>query len=161
MTAPTTGSTHAIYDITKDISQGSHWALAQQLGSHLDEQLGAFDVVIIGCFERDLLYNYCPATTCVLHVPFDDNADGVSDSTWEHLFHLTHYVIAKGARALTICTMGENRSGLLSALLLHARYGFDGQHCIDLIRQKAAPRSGQPYTLWNPGFVRQIVERLT
>ena len=85
--------------------------------------------------------------------PIDDNANGCEESVWKRLRRLARGL--SGARTLCVCHMGENRSGLMAALILIHR-GHDPESAIQLIRQRVKPNTTQPHVLWNPGFERQI-----
>jgi protein-tyrosine phosphatase len=61
-------------------------------------------------------------------------------------------------RVLTVCFMGENRSGLASALVLMAR-GKAPADAAKLVHERGPHRSvSQPHSFWNPGFNRQVAE---
>lgn len=61
----------------------------------------------------------------------------------------------KDQRVLFICAVGENRSGLASALWL-IEQGMTPDAAISLLREKVKPNTTQPHVLWNPGFERQV-----
>jgi hypothetical protein len=149
--------TDAIYEIAENVWQGAHGPLMAD--PNRDALLARFNVVLPVGEGGDVLSLI--GSRFGFHACFPDDPAGVSDHTWDYFYHLTHDVIARDAVALTLCAMGENRSGLVAAMLLHARTGKNGGEIIDLIRSKVRPRSGQPYALWNPGFVRQVKERLS
>ena len=60
-------------------------------------------------------------------------------------------------RVLTICHMGENRSGLLSALIL-VYQGMLPEEAVRLV-QTRGPTTSDPErgSFWNPGFVQQVL----
>jgi hypothetical protein len=147
----------AIYEISDGVWQGSHGALMAD--PDRSDLLRRIDVVL--AVGEDGAVVSLPEVRFGFHAAFPDDANGVSDHTWDYFYHFTHNVIARNAVALTLCAMGENRSGLVAAMLLHARTGKNGGEVIDLIRAHVRPRTNQPYALWNPGFVRQVTERLS
>lgn len=85
--------------------------------------------------------------------PIDDNADGCD--RLDDVRALAKEVAGK--RVLSICHMGENRSGLLSTLILIQR-GMAPADAVALV-QKNGPHNSptQPHSFWNPGFVRQAL----
>ena len=85
--------------------------------------------------------------------PINDNADGCE--CFMDVRALAHQVAKQ--RVLTICHMGENRSGLLSALILVER-GISPQDAVALVQARGPHNSPtQPHSFWNPGFVRQVL----
>ena len=86
--------------------------------------------------------------------PIDDNAAGTEH--FEAVRNIARTV--KDQRVLTICHMGENRSGLLSTPILVER-GMKPKDAVALV-QKNGPvnSSDQTHSFWNPGFVRQVLE---
>lgn len=146
---------NGIWEITDQLSQGSDWVL-QGEPDLLAEKVKDFDIILIGCYEK----NVARPGPGVFYLPFDDDPAGIDEGKWDALFKLTHGGLPKGAKVLTVCSMGENRSGLLSALVYHAKYGGEGRDIVEIIRSKAKPNTSQPYVLWNPGFYRQVCDRL-
>lgn len=55
--------------------------------------------------------------------------------------------IDKGAVVLTMCNAGRNRSGLLSALIVHHAFGIPGADAIEVVRSR------RPNALANDYFV--------
>ena len=84
--------------------------------------------------------------------PIDDNAEGCDQ--FAEVQALAKSVVSK--QVLTVCQVGENRSGLLSALILIER----GWHPVSAVTtvQYYGPHNSptQPHSFWNPGFVRQV-----
>lgn len=61
----------------------------------------------------------------------------------------------EGQRVLVTCAAGLNRSGLVSALILHRVFGWSGEACIQKIRkQRKHPRGLQ--ALRNADFTRSL-----
>ena len=69
--------------------------------------------------------------------------------------------IRAGQRVLVTCAAGLNRSGLVSALTLHALYGWSGPKCIQQVQQKRVSSLVCPdlTALCNPKFV-EVLSRL-
>lgn len=85
--------------------------------------------------------------------PIDDNANG-SDQ-FDAVRDLAHSVANR--RVLAICHMGENRSGLLSALILADR-GIPPAEAVQTVQREGPHNSPtQAHSFWNPGFVRQVL----
>lgn len=55
--------------------------------------------------------------------------------------------IDKGGCVLTMCNAGRNRSGLLSALIVHHLFGIPGSDAVEVVR------AGRPNALANDYFV--------
>jgi hypothetical protein len=91
----------------------------------------------------------------VLYVPLNDSAmDPMTDDEWRAACEAGREVAqltAGGARALTTCAMGLNRSGVVNALALHYRFGVSGKNAVSRIRMM---RGGN--ALHNPSFVTRL-----
>ena len=84
--------------------------------------------------------------------PIDDNAEGCD--RFADVQTLAKSLASK--QVLTVCQIGENRSGLLSALILVAR-GWDPISAVTTVQYHGPHHSAtQPHSFWNPGFVRQV-----
>ena len=95
-----------------------------------------------------------PLPVGVRHImcPIADNAEGCT--CLEAVKALASSISTE--RVLAVCHMGENRSGLLSALILIAR-GMDSQEAIRLVQERGPHNSPtQAHSFWNPGFIRQV-----
>lgn len=92
----------------------------------------------------------------ILYCPIDDNSDGISADA----FHLLWCNVAFGnGRLLTICHMGENRSGLAAAMALIMR-GKSAEDAIAIVRREGNKISpGVQHSFWNEGFARQLREK--
>jgi hypothetical protein len=92
-----------------------------------------------------------PGIECVAHVAIDDG-----ELTKEELERaLTGAgcaleTLAKGHRVLVTCAAGLNRSGLVTALVMHGLTGMSGKDCVEHVRKH---RSG---ALRNESFVRWL-----
>lgn len=62
-------------------------------------------------------------------------------------------ILEGGGKVLSTCFMGKNRSGLVSALILHLWLGVSGERAVRMIQQQ---RQG---ALRNPGFL-SVLQRL-
>jgi hypothetical protein len=91
----------------------------------------------------------------VLYVPLNDSAaDPMTDDEWRAASEAGHEVArltAVGARALTTCAMGLNRSGVVNALALHYRFGISGSNAIARVRAIRGSNA-----LGNASFVRRL-----
>jgi protein-tyrosine phosphatase len=63
---------------------------------------------------------------------------------------------ARGARVLTTCHAGLNRSGLVNALMLHRLTGMSGRQAIDMVR---TARPGALNNQFFTGALRQLPRR--
>lgn len=86
--------------------------------------------------------------------PIDDNASGCDRLA--AVQELARSISTQ--RVLSVCHMGENRSGLLSALVLIAR-GESPEHAVALVQTNGPHNSeSQPHSFWNPGFIKQVLD---
>jgi len=78
----------------------------------------------------------------VLHCPLDDRADvSFSRSEWLRANRVAEEVVdllGRGARILTTCAEGRNRSGLVNGLVLYRISALNGAECVEHIRQRRA-----------------------
>lgn len=82
----------------------------------------------------------------VIDFPVPDSEKGLEQDQIETLWSLVNSV--KDKKILTVCQAGQNRSGLVSAMVLMAR-GLPVETAIG----KVQAHNG---ALWNPGFQRQL-----
>ncbi len=95
-----------------------------------------------------------PGNVPLIYFPIDDNASGTDrlDTIRELAKMLANVPV------LTVCHIGENRSGLLSALILVER-GYKPAEAVALVQREGPHNSPtQAHSFWNPGFVRQVLE---
>lgn len=140
--------------IMHEIIDGSLFQRGRTHGISMDEKLAALQ-------ERDITH----AVALAPAFPDEDlvTLDGLG------LLSFTHYPITdgmlrsgsyldlmaqrlaaeidKGGVVLTMCNAGRNRSGLLSALIVHHVFGIPGSHSIGVVRQR------RPNALANDYFV--------
>ena len=84
--------------------------------------------------------------------PIDDNANGCD--RFADVQALAKSVASR--QVLAVCQIGENRSGLLSALILVAR-GWHPISAVTTVQYHGPHHSAtQPHSFWNHGFVRQV-----
>jgi protein-tyrosine phosphatase len=91
----------------------------------------------------------------IIRCPIDDTFV-VKDDTWLPAVRAATAVcvsLRRGAKVLTTCQAGRNRSGLVNALTLHMLTGMSGTDAVQLIQSR------RPAALTNFGFVRAL-ERL-
>ena len=118
-----------------------------------------FDLVLICASEIEIL----PEGNKIV-IPFADSTDGVPDSIVHMLNAILYDAAFYDMNVLTICHMGENRSGFASAIylmqnaILRGDFSYSAEDAISLIREKVSPLTDNPYTLWNEGFVKQLKE---
>ena len=94
-----------------------------------------------------------PSTPRFVYFPIDDNAAG--SPQFEEVRALAASVAT--SRVLSLCHMGENRSGLLSALILVER-GVPPALAVAVVQNRGPVNSsGQTHSFWNPGFVAQVL----
>lgn len=104
------------------------------------------DVAVIMCGGA------LPSLKTQIELTIDDNANGCP------VLPLVQDVASLVAhqRVLSVCHVGENRSGLLSALILIKR-GLTPQAAITIVQTRGPHNSPtQPHSFWNSGFVRQV-----
>jgi hypothetical protein len=91
----------------------------------------------------------------VLYVPLNDSAvDPMTDDEWSAAHSAGHEIArltAGGARALTTCAMGLNRSGIVNAVALHYRFGVSGRNAVARVRMMRGANA-----LHNPSFVARL-----
>ena len=110
------------------------------------------DILLVASYESFPLSD--PNITTI-QLPFDDSLEGVPPQVFTNLTKICKEISTQNV--VTVCSQGENRSGLLSALILYYR-GHTMQNAIDLIRDKVPAVSSGPHALWNGGFVKQLME---
>lgn len=66
--------------------------------------------------------------------------------------------IKNGQKVLVTCAAGLNRSGLVSGIVLHMLYGWPGEKCVQVVREKRGP-VGDMLPLCNEEFV-QVLKNL-
>lgn len=97
-----------------------------------------------------------PRQLQVLYAPMDDNAARpINDEEWALAVRAARLVATAshaGERCLVTCAAGLNRSGLVSALALHYRFGVPGRDAIALVR-----RGPGPAALHNASFVARLL----
>lgn len=89
----------------------------------------------------------------VLELPIDDNPSGT-----DRFDDLDDYAdVLKDTPLMTVCHMGENRSGLFSAMVLVHR-GVTPRAAVDTV-QNNGPQTTHDHdtSFWNPGFVNQVL----
>ena len=88
----------------------------------------------------------------ILLDPIDDDPSGAAD--FSRLKALA--VAFCDQRVLTVCHAGENRSGLMSALILRAR-GLTPFEAVLFVQQNGPVNTDNDHSFWNPGFVQQVL----
>ena len=138
----------AYYQIEPGLWQGAMRLVAEE---GLPEDV---DVVLICAHEVERIDVGYDSGIVKIVFPVPDEPSGLDAETFTRLMDLCFWVARR--RVLTVCHMGENRSGLASCLILMAR-GKTAEEAIAAIRASGPPRSsGKPYLFWNPGFVQQV-----
>ncbi len=94
----------------------------------------------------------------VVFLPFDDSEEGVPFDVWNQLVDRLK-AIDHTEGVVTICQAGENRSGLVSALLLGLKEDLPPDEAIALIRKQINPNTTMEHVLWNKGFVSNLQDR--
>src|SRR3990167_6331127 len=140
-----------IYRIDDRLYQGAMRFVSEQWQCVLEDIEP--DVVLLMAEEVELIpHDDFPL---IIGFPVPDDPNGLNSGTFKELSKLCR--IIGDSTVLTVCHMGENRSGLASALIL-VHYGYSPTEAIDLIRKQVQPNSDAPHVLWNPGFVKQLLE---
>jgi len=90
----------------------------------------------------------------VIHAPMRDEFVPLRQDNWEQArdasLAAAQLMRRNGARVLTTCRMGWNRSAFVNALILHRTLGMSGRQAVALIKAR------RPRTLQNPHFVRAL-----
>ena len=135
------------------IEDGLYQGALSCVVKHWDEIKDLFDWIVLCATEVEKLPR---GERHILYCPIDDNDQGIS----EDAFRLLWLNVASGnGRLLTICHMGENRSGLASAMALIMR-GHNVEDAITTVRREGNKISpGVPHSFWNEGFARQLREK--
>ncbi len=90
----------------------------------------------------------------IFYLPIPDDPNGLDNDVFNVVYALANYMI-KFKTVLTVCHMGENRSGLMSVLILIVR-GVMSYDAIDLVQNCGPVNSTDcKHSFWNPGFVTQ------
>lgn len=111
-----------------------------------------FDVLVLCADDVEAREDF-PGLT-VIRMPSKDIS--TAPPTEEHIaqVHATaKRVVAHleaGDRVLVTCRGGFNRSGFVTAVALHYRYGWEGNECVRLVRQQ------RDFALHNEQFARYI-----
>jgi hypothetical protein len=92
-----------------------------------------------------------PHDSRVFYFPIPDSAEGLSIEHFWGLYGICQ--VLEGRTVTTVCAMGQNRSGLASAMILIAR-GWRVGDAIARVQTKI------PNGLWNEGFVDQLRQLL-
>jgi len=97
-----------------------------------------------------------PFGKILIDYPIPDDPDGLPKEVFQDLWALA--CALRDKNILTVCNAGENRSGLVSVLVLLAR-GLNVERAISIV-QENGPRysADKEHAFWNPGFVRQVRE---
>lgn len=90
----------------------------------------------------------------VVRCPLDD-AELTTDE-WRRAWRAAGEVFSRLPHGplLVTCAAGRNRSGLVTAIVLHLLYGVPGDECVALIRERRRSPWGDALT--NESFVRAI-----
>ena len=137
----------AIYDVAPGLKQG---ALA-----HVSQRWPVEDVDVVLLMADEI--EKIPCTVPVFTFSIADDPHGMPDDEFWRLYATVR--LFAPWRVLTVCHMGENRSGLASVMILVAR-GMPVKDAIATVRRAGPAISvGQPHLFWNPGFAAQV-ERL-
>ena len=134
----------------KEIAPGLWQSPLHSLIDEWDELQQHVDVIVVMALGGDLTVLNAPL---VLHFPISDDPAGCEQIGQVRVLAgiLSSYSV------LTVCQMGENRSGLLSALILRAR-GDSPEKAVRTVQQNG-PSTTDPErgSFWNPGFVQQVL----
>jgi hypothetical protein len=105
------------------------------------------DIAVVMCGGK------LPQSITQIEFPIDDNANGCD--CFSAVQELAKSVSTQ--RVLSVCHMGENRSGLLSTLILISR-GESPAQAVALVQTNGPHNSPtQAHSFWNPGFVKQVL----
>lgn len=92
-----------------------------------------------------------------------DDANGLGKEVFMQVERMSRVVadgVRRGEKTLVFCQAGENRSGLMCALVLR-HFDYSTAAAIARVREKVPPITQMPHVLWNPGFVRELHEYLS
>jgi protein-tyrosine phosphatase len=103
-----------------------------------------FDVVVLAASEFQFPASLFEGVT-VIHAPNDDHGSPLTREQLDTAISAAKEVATRvkdGQKVLSTCAQGVNRSGLISALALHFVYGWNGDHCIGVVRRKRKLSNG-------------------
>lgn len=141
------------HEIVQQLWQGSQ----PPTGSKLAKR--GFDAVVLCAREYQPPRSYFPGVQ-VLHAPNEDDPlfpmskEELETAVWAAT--RVHGLLEQGKKVLVTCMAGINRSGLVVALSLHKTFGYSGQSCIDIVRDRRLLRDG--VALRNPQFVDALLK---
>jgi protein-tyrosine phosphatase len=95
----------------------------------------------------------------VVRANLDDSGPPMTNAEWRSALQAAEQAAfwrARGMRVLTTCHAGLNRSGLVSALMLHRLSGMSGPRAIELVR---AARPGALNNQYFTAALRRIPRR--
>lgn len=132
----------------KQIAEGLWQSSQRDVSSVSSEQ---FDVVFWMCGGPISV----PFGVELVDFAIPDDPNGCAPELFDRLRRLA--AAHAHLRVLTVCSMGENRSGLMSALILVAR-GMEPEDAVRRVQEKGPHNSpDRPHSFWNPGFVKQVL----
>lgn len=97
-----------------------------------------FEAVVLAASEFQFPSDLFEGIT-VIHAPNDDDGSPLTREQLATAITASKVVAARvkdGQKVLSTCAAGVNRSGLVCALALHFIYGWNGDHCIGVVRRK-------------------------
>jgi len=110
-----------------------------------------FDVLVLCAMEHQYHPREYPRVI-VIRTPLDDAILTCKEWSSANVAAVkTAALVRQGAKVLITCHAGRNRSGLVTAIVLHLLTGHRGE---DIVRRIQKKRFG---ALTNPSFVRQLI----
>jgi hypothetical protein len=128
--------------ISPQIAQGSR----PPAGSWLREN--GFTAVVFAAHEYQPEDRYYPGVV-IVRASLDDSGAPMSNREWSDALRASAFVstlVKKDHMVYVSCWMGQNRSGLISALAVHRLTGISGRRAADHVRKH------RPHALTNPSF---------
>jgi protein-tyrosine phosphatase len=104
-----------------------------------------FNAVVLAAVELQLPAHLFEGVD-VLHAPNEDDGSPLTREQLIIAISAAKQVAARvtdGQKVLSTCAQGVNRSGLVTALALHFIYGWNGDHCIGVVRRKRKLANGR------------------
>lgn len=120
-----------------------------------------FDVIVLCAWELQFPVTHFPGVE-VISLPLeDDSSKPLDPRDWEAIVRVSRRVarrVTSGRRTLVTCAMGLNRSGVVTAAIIHYATGVSGLEAATHVQRKR--RVGETQALYNKAFVKALTARL-
>lgn len=137
----------------KRIAEGL-WQASAMRGFEIPKEA---EVVFWLCGNAPKKHHALSTDRTLIDFEIPDDPTGLPDAVFQDLVEYARDY--KDAGIITVCAMGENRSGLMSALVLIAR-GVPVEEAIATVQQNgnvnSLPAETKGHSFWNAGFAEQV-----